>query len=81
MSTVISKRRAYAGTTRFSLPEVWRTFRRAILALGAPAIILGGILFGVFTATESAAVAVVYALVNFVATVTILKLVQAARLD
>lgn len=62
VSTVISKRRAYAGTTVFSLPEVWRTFRRAILALGAPIIILGGILFGVFTATESAAVAVVYAL-------------------
>ena len=35
---------------------------RALPALGAPAIILGGILFGVFTATESAAVAVVYAL-------------------
>jgi tripartite ATP-independent transporter DctM subunit len=31
--------------------------------LGAPVIILGGILFGVFTATESAAVAVVYALI------------------
>lgn len=31
--------------------------------MGAPVIILGGILFGIFTATESAAVAVVYALV------------------
>ena len=47
----------------FSLAQVWRSFRRAILALGAPVIILGGILFGVFTATESAAVAVIYALV------------------
>ncbi len=61
-ATMISRRRGYASTQPFSLAEVWQTFRRAVLALGAPAIILGGILFGVFTATESAAVAVVYAL-------------------
>ena len=63
VSTFISRKRGYAGTTAFSLSEVWHTFRSAILALGAPLIILGGILFGVFTATESAAVAVIYALV------------------
>jgi C4-dicarboxylate transporter DctM subunit len=63
VATVISHRHGYAATTTFSIREVGRTFRRAILALGAPAIILGGILFGIFTATESAAVAVVYALV------------------
>ncbi len=63
VSTFVSWKRGYAGTTAFSLPEVWRTFYRSILALGAPLIILGGILFGVFTATESAAVAVIYALV------------------
>jgi len=63
VSTYISSKRGYAATTEFSIVEVWRTFRRAIIALGAPAIILGGILFGIFTATESAAVAVVYALV------------------
>ncbi|MGE0085476.1 MAG: TRAP transporter large permease [Desulfococcaceae bacterium] len=63
VSTFISRKRGYAGTTAFSMSEVWRTFRRALLALGAPLIILGGILFGVFTATESAAVAVIYALV------------------
>lgn len=63
VACVISRRRGYAATATFSLAEVWRTFRRALLALGAPLIILGGILFGVFTATESAAVAVVYALI------------------
>jgi len=63
VATVISRRKGYAGTTVFSLKEVWYTFKRALLALGAPIIILGGILFGIFTATESAAVAVVYALV------------------
>ena len=63
VSTFISWRKGYAATTCFSINQIWQTFNRAILALGAPVIILGGILFGVFTATESAAVAVVYALV------------------
>jgi len=63
VATIISRRRGYVATKAFSLAEVWRTFKRALLALGAPLIILGGILFGIFTATESAAVAVVYALV------------------
>lgn len=62
VSTFISHKRGYAATTRFSVAEVWKTFQRAIPALGAPVIILGGILFGIFTATESAAVAVVYSL-------------------
>ncbi len=62
VSTVISSRKGYVSTLNFSLGEVWRTFIRAILALGAPVIILGGILTGIFTATESAAVAVIYAL-------------------
>ncbi len=63
VATYISLKKGYAATTPFSLRQVWITFKRAILALGAPVIILGGILFGIFTATESAAVAVVYALV------------------
>ena len=63
VATFISRRKGYAATTSFSIMQVWQNFKRAILALGAPVIILGGILFGIFTATESAAVAVVYALV------------------
>ncbi len=62
VSSVISKRKGYASSNKFSMSEVWRTFKRAFLALGAPVIILGGILGGIFTATESAAAAVVYAL-------------------
>ncbi|MDA3788913.1 MAG: TRAP transporter large permease [Desulfobacula sp.] len=62
VSTVIAKKNGYAPDTVFSLGNVWQTFQKAFLALGAPIIILGGILFGIFTATESAAVAVVYAL-------------------
>lgn len=62
VSTIISIRYRYAATTPFSAALVWKNFRRALLALGAPVIILGGILSGIFTATESAAVAVMYAL-------------------
>ncbi len=63
VSTLVSLRYGYSATTSFSVKETWRTFKRALLALGAPIIILGGILTGIFTATESAAIAVVYALV------------------
>jgi len=62
VSTLISMKHGYSATTPFSLIETWRTFKRAVLAMGAPIIILGGILTGIFTATESAAVAVIYAL-------------------
>ncbi len=63
VASLISHRQGYGVTQPFEPRLVWQCFRRAVLALGAPLIILGGILFGIFTATESAAVAVVYALV------------------
>ena len=63
ISTYISRKKGYAATTSFSIIQVWQNFKQAILALVTPVIILGGIIFGIFTATESAAVAVVYALV------------------
>lgn len=62
VATMISRREQYSANTRFSMSAAWLAFKRSLLALGAPAIILGGILFGIFTATESAAVAVAYAL-------------------
>jgi tripartite ATP-independent transporter DctM subunit len=43
--------------------EVWRSFRRAFWAVIAPVLLIGGMFSGVFTPTEAAAVAVVYALV------------------
>jgi C4-dicarboxylate transporter, DctM subunit len=51
-----------------SLPRARRqdrllALRDGMVALGMPAIILGGIYGGIFTATEAAAVAVVYALI------------------
>ena len=46
-----------------SLQKLWQTGREAILALLMPVIILGGIYGGIFTPTEAAAVAVVYAFI------------------
>ncbi len=52
--------------TEFSWARVWETGRRVIAPLGAPVIILGGILAGFFTPTESAAVGAAYmALLGF----------------
>ncbi|WP_020585422.1 TRAP transporter large permease [Desulfobacter curvatus] len=62
VATFISWKNGFAPENRFSRQRLGRTAKDALLALGAPVIILGGILSGVFTATESAAVAVVYAL-------------------
>jgi C4-dicarboxylate transporter DctM subunit len=46
---------------RFDAGRFFRALGRSALALGAPVIILGGIYGGVFSPTESAAVACVYA--------------------
>jgi len=46
--------------TPFTLKNVWRTFKEAFLTLLAPLIIMGGILGGVFTATDDSVVAAVY---------------------
>jgi tripartite ATP-independent transporter DctM subunit len=53
---------------RFSLRRVGATFRGAVLALLTPIIIIGGIVSGIFTATEAGVVAAVYALLAAMAT-------------
>jgi len=59
----ISRRNGYGGGAPFGgVASVLRAAGRAVPALLVPGIILGGILGGVFTPTEAAAVAVVYAL-------------------
>jgi C4-dicarboxylate transporter DctM subunit len=60
---VIAKKRNYPKEKPPTLPEFMTALRNALPALLIPAIIMGGILFGIFTPTEAAAVAVVYALV------------------
>lgn len=59
---IISVRRGYKGDEAASFKTISTHFRQAIYALFMPVIILGGIYAGIFTPTESAAVAVVYGL-------------------
>jgi tripartite ATP-independent transporter DctM subunit len=47
---------------RASLAELWTSFRRAILPVLAPVILVGGILLGLFTPTEGGVVVVIYVL-------------------
>jgi tripartite ATP-independent transporter DctM subunit len=63
LSARISSKRGYPkGDRRATLKEMGAAFRRAFIPLLTPIIILGGILAGIFTPTEAAAVAVLYAM-------------------
>jgi tripartite ATP-independent transporter DctM subunit len=55
-------RHNYGTRKSFSMEQVWVSFKEAIWSLGAPVIVLGGILTGIVTVTEAAALAVFYAL-------------------
>ena len=58
-----SKRNGYPRERRATFHQVLSSFRESFLALLTPMIIVGGILGGIFTPTEAAAVACVYAFV------------------
>ncbi|MGQ0676321.1 MAG: TRAP transporter large permease, partial [Rhodospirillales bacterium] len=59
----ISRQRNYPREKPPTLPEFVSILWRSLPALMIPVIIMGGIMFGIFTPTEAAGVAVVYALV------------------
>lgn len=59
---VVARRRGYGREPRRSLLAMGRAFVQAIPPLFCPVIIMGGILGGIFTPTEAAVVASVYAL-------------------
>ena len=60
----IGKKRHYVGREKAAtLKEILSTGKDTVLALIMPVIIIGGIMTGIFTPTESGAVAVFYALV------------------
>ena len=64
MTVFLSKRRNYPiASKRASLKEVAISFKGAFLPLLTPIIILGGILLGIFTPTEAAAIAAGYAII------------------
>jgi len=62
-SFVYAFRRGARGEGAFRLRLVWQTFKRAFLSLFLVVFVMGGILCGIFTATESAAISVAYAFV------------------
>lgn len=59
----VAGRRGFPRGRRYSWAERGRALAHAFLPLLTPAIILGGMFAGIFTATEAAAVAALYALV------------------
>ena len=63
MVAVMAVRRHYPRRKFPTFKEVWRLFCQSFLALLTPVILIGGILGGIFTATEAAAVASLYALI------------------
>ncbi|PKN22265.1 MAG: C4-dicarboxylate ABC transporter permease [Deltaproteobacteria bacterium HGW-Deltaproteobacteria-21] len=62
VAVYISWRNNYGAKKKFSLRSTGKSLKEAAWALGAPVIVLGGILAGVVTVTEAAALAVFYAL-------------------
>ena len=58
-----ARRAGFAPQKPASAPEIGRALKDALIPLGLPAIIFGGILGGVVTPTEAAALAVLYAFV------------------
>ncbi|WHH59857.1 TRAP transporter large permease [Petroclostridium sp. X23] len=61
VSYIIGKKKGYEGGQRATLKQQWVSFKEALLALMMPVIILGGVMFGIFTPTEAAVIAVAYA--------------------
>lgn len=59
---IIAKRRGYRSKTRFTAKEKWNIFLQALPCLMLIIIVIGGIIGGIFTATEGSVVAVVYSL-------------------
>ena len=58
---IIAGRAGIAVAPRPGMAEVGRAFARALIPLGMPAIIFGGILGGITTPTEASVIAVLYA--------------------
>nr|MBQ4457605.1 TRAP transporter large permease [Clostridia bacterium] len=56
-----AKKRGYPADIKFDLHDIWVKFKQAFLSLLTPVILIGGMLSGVFTSTEAAAVAALYA--------------------
>ena len=60
---VVARVKGFRGGEKVAWPERWTLLWKALPGLFMPVLVLGGIYGGIFTPTEAAAVAVVYALV------------------
>ncbi|MEK6717126.1 MAG: TRAP transporter large permease [candidate division NC10 bacterium] len=60
---IVAEQRGYPRERRATLRELLDSSLDGAAALGAPVIIIGGILAGIFTPTEAAVVACIYALI------------------
>ncbi len=58
---MIARRKNLPSGAPFSPATVWRTFRDGFFPLLTPVLLIGGIVSGVFTPTEAAAIAALYA--------------------
>lgn len=63
VASVWAKKKGYKVGKRSSLKNVFRTFVDAIPSLFMLVVVIGGIVGGIFTATEASAIAVLYSLV------------------
>jgi len=61
ISFIIAKKRNYPKEAKVSFKDALKIGKDAFLGLMTAVIIMGGVITGIFTATESAAIAVVYA--------------------
>ena len=62
MVTYYAHTRGWHRDAKFSIVALWQTFKRAFLPLLTPVILVGGMTTGVFTPTEAAIAATVYAI-------------------
>jgi C4-dicarboxylate transporter DctM subunit len=60
LTYIIARKRGFPREKRATIMEFLTALNRSFLSLFMGVIILGGIIFGIFTATEAAAVAVMY---------------------
>ena len=64
VSVIIAKKKGYKGLPgKFDWKNLWVCTLRAIPSLSLIIVVIGGIIAGIFTATEGSAIAVVYALI------------------
>jgi tripartite ATP-independent transporter DctM subunit len=81
MITYYAHTRGWRRDTKFSIVNLWTTFKRAFLPLLTPIILIGGMTTGVFTPTEAAIAATAYAIFLGMAVYRTLSLKQLIKVS